>query len=126
MDNNERFCAHFLLSLDGDNHVPLYTAMFVRDICSIVRNRTHLTVDLDDIAFRIDSGIICGYVQFRTGCLRAVLDWVKEHATVWLNDSYGPVYFESNSNVIGHHIIKAWQVIIYAAVEYVFAFSCNL
>ena len=119
MDNTERFCAHFLLSLNADNHVPLYTAMFVRDLCSKVRERTHLAVDFDDIAFRIDSGVICGYVQFRTACLRAVLDWVKEHATLWLIDSYGPVYFETNSTVIGHHTIKAWQAIIHAAVEYV-------
>jgi len=93
--------------------------MFVRDLCSKVRERTHLAVDFDDIAFRIDSGVICGYVQFRTACLRAVLDWVKEHATLWLIDSYGPVYFETNSTVIGHHTIKAWQAIIHAAVEYV-------
>ena len=119
VDNSERFCAHFLLSLNSDNHVPLYTAMFVRNICSIVRERTNLTVDFDDVAFRIDSGLICGYIQFRTGCLRAVLDWVKEHTTVWLIDSYGPVYFETNSTVISHHTIKAWQAIIHAAVEYV-------
>lgn len=117
VDNTERFCACFLLSLNNDNHVPLYTAIFVRDICSKVRERTNLTVELDDIAFRVDSGIISGYIQFRAGCLREVFDWVKEHASIWLIDSYGPVYFETNSTVIGHHTIKAWQAIIHAAVE---------
>ena len=120
IDNTDRFCAHFLLSLNDDNHVPLYTAMFVRDICSKVRERTHLTVEFDDIAFRIESGLICGYIQFRTECLRDVLDWVNEHATIWLIDSYGPVYFEINSTVIGHHTIKAWQAIIHGAVECIF------
>jgi hypothetical protein len=121
VDNSERFCAHFLLSLNGDNHVPLYTAMFLRDICSMVRERTQLDVELDDIAFRIGyDGLICGYIQFRTGCLRDIYDWVKEDASLWLIDSYGPVFYETNSSVIGHHTIKAWQEIVHAAVECVF------
>lgn len=99
--------------------------MFVREISSKVREQTQLAVEFDDIAFRIDSGLICGYIQFRTGCLCDVLDWVKEHASVWLIDSYGPVYFETNSSVIGHHTIKAWQMIIHATVEYVFPRPCS-
>lgn len=93
-------------------------AIFLRDICSKVRERTELTAEFDDIAFRVDSGIISGYVQFKTGCLRDVLGWVKEYATLWTGvDSYGPIYFETNSTVIGHHTIKAWQAIIHANVE---------
>jgi hypothetical protein len=117
IDNAERFCACFLLSLNDNNHVPLYTAMFVRSICSKVRERTTLTAEFDDIAFRVDSGIISGYIQFRTGYLRDTFDWVKEHASVWLIDTYGPVYYETNSSVIGHHTIKAWQAIIHATLE---------
>ena len=120
VDNTERFCARFLLSLSDDNHIPLYAAMFVRDICSKVRQRTQLAVEFDDITFRVDSGIISGYIQFRTGDLRNVLDWVREYATLWLIDLYGPVYFKTNSTVIGHHTIKAWQTIIHTAVECVF------
>ena len=120
IDNNDRFCAYFLLSLNSDNHVPLHLAAFVHDICSKVRERTDLDVDIDDIGFRVDSGTICGYLQFRTGDLRGVWEWVQEHGTLWLIDLYGPIYFETNSSVIGHHIIKAWQVIIQATIEYVF------
>ena len=122
-DNTERFRACFLLSLNNDNHVPLYMAAFVRDICSKVWERANLTVEPDVIAFCIDSGLVCGYIQFRTESLRSVLDWVIEHATLWLIDLYGPAYFETNSTAIGHHTIKAWQAIIHSTVEYVFLCS---
>ena len=126
MDNTERFCAHFLLSLNGNNHVPLYMAMFLCDICSMVRERTQLDVELDDIAFCIGYSLICRYIQFQTRCLRDIYDWVKKHASLWLIDSYGPVCFETNSSVIGHHTIKAWQAIVHATVKCVFLTSLQL
>jgi hypothetical protein len=94
-----------------------YKGMFVRDICQKVRKQTDLVVEFDDIAFRVDSGIIS---EFRTGCLRIVFDWVKVHASILLIDLYGPVYCETNADVIGHLKTNAWQAIIHASVEYVF------
>lgn len=119
VDNTERFCARFLLSLDGENHGPLHLAKFIHDLCSKVRDRTQSTIELDDIAFRINSGLISGYIQWRAGHLRDVQAWVLEHGTLWLTDIHGPVYFETDSSVIGHHTIKAWHTMIQDAIEYV-------
>ena len=103
------------------HHLPLHLAHFVRDICSKAYQRTEIgSLEFDEIAYRIDSGLVCGYIQFRAGCLREVWDWVMEHGSLWLIDRYGPVYFETTSHIIGHHTIKAWQAIIHAAVKYVF------
>lgn len=82
--------------------------------------QTNLALELDDIAFCVNSGIISGYIQFKIGFLREVFDWVKEHATLWLIDSYGPVYFGTNSTITSHHTIKGWQAIIHTTVECIF------
>ena len=42
------------------------------------------SLEFDEIAYRIDSGLVCGYIQFRAGCLREVWDWVMEHGSLWL------------------------------------------
>jgi hypothetical protein len=119
VENAHRFCAHFLLSLDSDNHGPLHLAVFIRDICSKVRKRTSFGAEIDDIAFRISSGFISGYIQWRTPCLRDIQEWIPQHASLWLTDLHGPVHFETNSSVIGHHTMKAFHTIIQDAVEYV-------
>ena len=125
LDNLGRFCAHFLLSLEGDDHLPLQLAHFVRDIYSKARKRTEIgTVEFDEIAYRIDSGLVCGYIQFRAGFIHEVWDWVREYGSLWLTDAYGPVYFKTMSHIIGHHTIKAWQAMIHVAIEYVL-FLCR-
>lgn len=125
VDDKERFCAYFLLSLNGDNHLPLHIAVFLCNICRKVRKRTDFSVELDDIGIKIQSGgIISGYVQFRTDCLRSVQEWVEQRS-LWMIDAYGPVHYETTSNIIGHHTILAWQTIICATVEYVALLSCD-
>ena len=118
-NSTHHFCACFLLSLDGDHHIPLRLAIFIRTICSKVRKRTALTVELDDIAYRIDSGLVSGCIQWRTAHLHDIHTWVLEHGSLWLTDIHGPVYFETNSSVIGHNTIQAWHTIIQDAVMYV-------
>jgi hypothetical protein len=126
LDNLDPFCVYFLLSLEGDNHLPLHLAHFVRDVASKVRKRMEIgTSEFDEIAPRIDSGVICGYIQFRTGCMAEVWDWMREHGTLWIASSYGPVHFETNSFIVGHHGIKAWQGMIHAAVQYVLISMCG-
>ena len=120
VDNTERFCARFLLSLDNDNHCPIHVAVFIREICSKVQDRTRLTIELDDIAFRISAGMVSGYIQWRTGHLHDIHEWVLQHGTLWLTDTHGPIYFETTSSVIGHYTIKAWHTIIEDAIECVF------
>ena len=60
MDANDRFRAHFLLSITDDDHIPFYLASFVHDLCRMVLRRTDLSVELDDIGFTIKAGLICG------------------------------------------------------------------
>jgi len=82
-----------------------------------------LTVQLDDIAFHVDSGLICGYIKWQTPRLQDIQGWVLEHGTLWITDIHGPVYFETNSSVIGHHTIKAWHAMVCSAAGCVFLFS---
>jgi len=83
------------------------------------RRSERSSVEFDEIAYCIDSGLICGYIQFRAGCLREVWDWVREYGSLWLIDRYSPVYFETTLLIVGHHTIKAWQAMIHAAVKYI-------
>ena len=72
MDANDRFRAHFLLSITDDDHIPFYLASFVhRDLYRMVRRRTDLSVELDDVGFTIKAGLICGYIR-----LYPVADWL--------------------------------------------------
>ena len=101
--------------------MPLHLAHFVRDVYSKARNRTEMgTVKFDEIAFRIESNIVCGYIQFRVGRLYDVWGWVQEYSSNWLFGADGPVFFETTSHVVGHHTIKVWQALITPAVECVF------
>ena len=75
------------------------------------------TVKFDEIAYRIESNIICGYIQFRVDRLNDVWCWVTECSTNWLFGTDGPVFFETTSHVIGHHTIKVWQALITPAIE---------
>ena len=115
MDANDRFCAHFLLSIVNDDHVPLNLATFVHHLCRTVRKRSDFAVELDDIGFTIEAGIICGYVQWRTGWLRSILDWTRSISELWLTDLYGPVYYETNALIINHDTLKAWHRLVVAA-----------
>ena len=75
LDGLGRFCAYFLLSLGGGSHLPLHLAHFVHNICSKTYKRMEIgTVEFDEITYRIDSGLICGYIQFRAECLGEVWD----------------------------------------------------
>ena len=48
------------LVVSDDDHVPLCTATFVRDIRFDARERTQLAIEVDDLTFRIDFGPIRG------------------------------------------------------------------
>lgn len=102
---------------ENDNHLPLHLAHFVRDIYSKARKRTEIgAVEFDEIAYRVDAGLTCGYVQFRAGCMREVWDWVKCRGSLWF-DTDGPVYFETTSLIVGNHTVKLWQGMIREVVE---------
>lgn len=49
-------------------------AAFVYDFCRTVHRQTDLSVELEGIGLMIELGIICGYVQRRTGWLWSILD----------------------------------------------------
>ena len=115
VDANDRFCAHFLLSITDDNHIPFYLATFVHDLCRTVRRRTDLSVELDDIWFTIEAGLICGYIQWRTGWLRSILDWTRSTSDLWLTDLYGPIYYETNAFIVNHDALKAWHRLVVTA-----------
>jgi len=73
-DLNDRFCAHFLLSIEDGNHdVPGHLALFVH-------KRSDFPVELDDIGLVIGEPLIYGYVQFRTCWLCSVLEWLMSMA----------------------------------------------
>ena len=73
LDNLGRFCTYLLLSLEDDNRLPSHLAHFVRDVYSKAKKWTEIgTVEFDEIAYRVESGLICGYIQFQAGCLRKV------------------------------------------------------
>ncbi|KAF9641914.1 hypothetical protein BDM02DRAFT_3125003, partial [Thelephora ganbajun] len=45
VDLNDRFCAHFLLSIEDSNHdVPEHLTLFVHTLCCMVRERSDLAV----------------------------------------------------------------------------------
>jgi hypothetical protein len=119
VDVNDRFCAHFLLSIGDDNHIPLNLATFVHDLCQMVRKRSDIPVELDDIGFTIEAGTICGYVQWRTGWLRSILDWTRSIGDLWLTDLYGPVYYETNALIVSYDALKAWHRLVVAAHSWV-------
>ena len=115
-DLNDRFCAHFLLSIEDGNHdLPEYLALFVHNLCHMVRKRSEHAVELDDIGFVIDGSFVCGYLQFRTGWLRSVFEWSRSVSELWLNDLYGPVYYETNALILNGDMLKAWHKLIVAA-----------
>ena len=97
------------MSSENGNHLPLDLAHFVRDIYSKIRKRTGIgAVEFDEIAHRVDLGVICGYVQFRTGYTRQVWGWVVHCGLLWI-DADGPTYFETTSLIVGNHTVKLWQ-----------------
>ena len=67
VDLNGCFCAHFLLSVEDGNHdVPEHLALFVHNLCCMVRKHSDHVVEPDDIGFIIDCSFVCGYPQSRT------------------------------------------------------------
>jgi len=116
VDPSDRFCAHFLLSIEDGNHsVPEHLALFVHTLCHTVRRRSEYAVELDDIGFVIDGSFICGYVQFKTGWLRSILEWSRSVSDLWLTDLYGPIYYETNALILNGDMLKAWHKLVVAA-----------
>ena len=118
VDANDRFCAHFLLSVQDYNHIPMNLAEFLHDLCRAVRKRCHLYVELDDIGVSFDGGFVCGYLQWR-GELRSTLEWRDRVSQLWLTDPYGPVYYETNALIVSHDMLKAWHTLVLAAHSFV-------
>ena len=59
------------------------------------------SVQLNDIVgFVIEGLFICGYLQFRTGCLHSVLEWSRSVSNLWLTDLYGPIHYETNALIV--------------------------
>ena len=111
---SDRYCARFLLSIE-DGNMPGNLTLFVHNLCGMVRKRSDLSVELDDIGFAIDGLFICGYVQFRTDWLRSVLDWSRSVSDLWLTDLYRPIYYETNALILSGDMLKAWHGLVVAA-----------
>lgn len=95
--------------------MPELLALFVHTLCRKVRKRTEYAVEVDDIGFVIDGSFVCGYLQFRTGWLRSVLEWSRSVSDLWLTDLYGPVLYETNALILNSDMLKAWHKIIVVA-----------
>ena len=119
VDGNDRFCAHFLLSIQDDNHIPMNLAKFLHDLCQSVRKRCDLEVELDDIGVSFDGNFVCGYVQWRGGWLRSTLEWRDRVSSLWVTDPYGPIYYETNALIVSHDMLKAWYTLVLTAYSFV-------
>ena len=119
VDAKNRFCAHFLLSIHDYNHIPLNLTRFIHDLCRAVRRRCDLDVELDDVGVSFGGGFVCGYLQWRGGCLRPTLKWRSRVSQLWLTDPYGPVYYESNALIVSHDMLKAWHTLVLVAHSFV-------
>jgi len=120
VDGNDRFCAHFLLSIQENNHIPMNLAMFLHHLCQSVRKRCNdQSVELDDVGVSFSGGFVCGYFQWRGGWLRSTLEWRDRVSQLWLTDPHGPVYYETNALIVSHDMLKAWQTLVLTAYSFV-------
>ena len=118
MDANDRFCARFYLSVQDDFDIPLKLAYFVHRLCKKVRKRCDAPVELDDIGFATDAGLICGYVQWRTPCsLRSVVEWTQRKGDLFPTEKYGGVYYETDALVLNWEMLGTWHKATEATVE---------
>jgi len=88
--------------------------LFAHNVCRTVRKRSEFAVELDDIGFVIEDPFICGYLQFRTGLLRSVLEWSRSASDLWLADLYGPIYYETNALIVNADVLHAWHKLLVA------------
>ena len=95
-------------------------AKFLHDLCQYVLKRCDLVVELEDVGVYFDGGFVYGCVQWRGGWLRSILEWRDRVSELWLTDSYGPVYFETNAHIVNHDMLKAWHTLVLAPRSFAF------
>ena len=108
MDANDRFCARFYLSVQDDFDIPLRLAYFIHRLCKKVRKRCDAPVELDDIGFTTEAGLVCGYVQWRTGSLRSVVERRQRKADLFPTEKYDAVYYETDAIVLNWDMLGTW------------------
>lgn len=118
-DHLPRFSINFALTPKDNNNILICFAVFLHDLCRKLRELSDeiITVDLDNIGYRLGDGLIVGYLQFKTNSIRGIYEWVQAHASVWINPSHGVVYYDTNAGVVTGELLHVWKSVVDIAVR---------
>lgn len=118
-DQLPRFCIDFVLTLMDNNNITTCFAMFLHDLCHQFRKLDDelTTVDLDDIGYRLGDRLVVGFLQFKTSSIRDIYEWVRTHASFWINPSYGVVYYDTNSCIVTEELLRMWKSVVDVVIQ---------